>query len=211
MRRGWSWRRMYTLAVALFPLFSGQIAAAREPINLWETLKLADALQGKVPDDDWRATERLVNDMARAVLLHKPTAIPPCNDLELLRKAHIVLQAGMPIDAILQKASRIGVATVIDGHRAELLFSCDYRTNVTVFRPWLDKAAIDARIVSLLATLITDDFDNPADDNKATIRQCLAAEHARNAAISAFCDGPASNVRSGPYFIGVSTSTHKWE
>ena len=91
------------------------------------------------------------------------------------------------------------------------LLSFGLPRTATVFKPWLDKTAADEQIISLMADLMTDDFDNPTDDNKSAIRQCLAANVGRNAVVSAFCDGPAPSNPRGTYFIGISTGTHKWE
>ncbi|MDR3376285.1 MAG: hypothetical protein P4L98_21390 [Ancalomicrobiaceae bacterium] len=197
--------------VVISPLLTGRPASAREPIDLWATMTLADGLQGTVSDDEWRSTVRLVNTLSRAVLLHHPVARLPCNDLELIRKMQIALLAKMPVIAILQKPGSIGFVTVIGGNRAEFLFSCNYQASITEFRPWLDRGAIDERTVSLMADLVADDFDNEAAENKAAIRQCIAANFGRNSVISAFCDGPAPAARGGSYFIGISSSSHKWE
>lgn len=211
MRRGWFVSLLHILMVAVPAIFVSMPAAAREPIDLWETLTLADRLKSTLPATDWRITERLVNGIVRSVVLHQPSAAPPCNDLELLRKAQIVLKAGLPILSILRDPDRTGLATVIGGNRAEFLFSCNYQSSASVFRPWLNRAAFDERVIDLMADLISDDFDNDAGDNRAAIRRCLAASYGSNSSISALCDGPAPNQATGSFFIGISTNTHKWE
>ena len=197
--------------VVISPLLAGRPALAREPIDLWATMTLAAGLQGTLSSDEWRSTVRLVNTLSRAVLLHHPVAQAPCNDLELIRKVQIALLAKMPIVAILQKPGSIGFITVIGGNRTEFLFSCNYQASITEFGPWLDRSAIDERTLSLMADLVADDFDNDAAENKTAIRQCITANFGRNSAISAFCDGPAPAARGGTYFIGISSSSHKWE
>lgn len=210
MRRGPFVQMIFISAVVLAALLTGQPAAAREPIDLLNTIKLADELRGKVADDDWRMTVRLVNGMVRAVLLRQPIARPPCNDLELVRKMHIALTAGRPIVAMLETPNGIGFASVIDGNRAEFLFSCNYQTSISTFRPWLDKAAPDEQAIALMADLVTDDFDIPAPENRDLIRRCIAANSGGNTVVSAFCDGPPAG-RGGSFFIGIAAGNHKWE